>query len=768
MALGDDSDSKGIPPIHRVQFARSLSLPSDRALGPVGAVDFTDEGGRDQFDVARYWQFVWKHRWIFIISVVAALAIAVVLTMMTTPIYTAKMTIEIDREAAKVMNTQDTTPREEYAAGLDFYQTQYGLLKSRALAEKVVDTLNLTSSPSFLHAMGFDRGKGGRAGGPRSQAMLHEAAVRRVQGGLTVNPTRGSRLVQLMFNSTSPQEAAELDNAVAENFIAMNLERRFESSAYARDFLQKQIGIAKDKLEASERAAVAYAIQQQIITLHEGQSGVGNNQSTTGESLSDADLAAMNTDLGVATAARIAAEQRWKQSQSAGLGVEQVLASPVVQELSKQKVQLQAQYQDNLRLYKPEYPAMTQLKAQIDETDHQIQAAADTIRQSLYRDYMASADQEKTLQARVNQLKGSVLDLKERSIAYNTLTRDLDTNRILYDALLQRYKEVGVTAGVTTNNISIVDRAEVPHGPSKPKPMINAGLGLILGLIIGAIGAFIAEAMDQAIRRPAEVETKLHIPLLGSVPLLTKGMSPREAMKDPRSSFWEAYFSIRTALQFSTSEGIPRSLLVVSTRPGEGKTTTSIAIAHSLARLGARTLLVDADLRKPSVHSQLGLDTKVGLSNVLTGSMRLEEVTQPAEQEGLTVITAGPLPPTPAELLADNRLRMFCAQAEELYDVVVFDGPPVMGLADAPLISSIVGGSILVVEAGKTGRSPILASLHRLRMARAKVLGCVLTKFDVRKVAYGYGYNTYGYEQRYGYGYGYGREENKKLKKAGS
>jgi polysaccharide biosynthesis transport protein len=768
MALGDDSDSEGTSPIQRVQFARSLSIASDRAVGPVGSADFVGDGADNQFDLMRYWQFVWKHRWIIIGAIVAALAIAAALTLMTTPVYTAKMTIEIDREAAKVLNTQDTSPRQDYGNGLEFYQTEYGLLKSHALAERVADTLNLTSSPSFLHSSGFDRR--GRRTVPRNPATLRDAVIRRVQRGVGVNPERGSRLVQISYSSTSPEVAAQLANAFAENFIAMNLDRRYESSAYARDFLQKQIGLAKDKLEASERAAVAYAIQQQIINVHEGTAGVGPNAvSSPGESLSEADLSALNGALAGATAARISAEQKYRQSQTQGdLGVAQILASPVVQDLSKQKVQLEAQYQDGLRLYKPDYPTMVQLKAQIDETNRQIQVEANTVRQSIQRDYQATVDQEKSLAAKVNQLKGDVLNLKERSIAYNTLERDLDTNRILYDGLLQRYKEVGVAAGVTTNNISIVDRAEVPRSPSKPQPMINMAIALVVGLIAGGIGAFVAEAMDQAIRRPADVENKLRVPLLGSVPMLTKGMSPREAMKDPRSPFWEAYFSIRTALQFSTTEGIPRSVLVVSTRPGEGKTTTSIALAYSMARLGARTLLVDADLRKPSVHAQLGLEHKVGLSNYLTGALGIDEIVQPTEQQNLWVITSGPQPPTPAELLADSRLRSFVSLVEEQYDVVIFDGPPVMGLADAPLISSVVGGTVLVVEAGKTGRGPILSMLHRLRMARAKVLGTVLTKFDVRKVAYGYGYNSYGYEQKYGYGYSYGNaSNNKKLKKAG-
>ena len=768
MALGDDSDSDGSSPIRRVQFARSLSVANERALGPVGGVEFAEDGAAGQFDLMRYWQFVWKHRWIFVVALAVALGIAAAVTMMTTPVYTAKMTIEIDREAAKVMNTQDVAPREELGNGMEFYQTQYGLLKSRALAERVVDTENLTSNPAFLHAAGLDRRRQGAAR-PRSQAALREAAIRRVQSGVAINPTRGSRLVQISFSSTSPEIAAQLANAVAENFIGMNLERRFESSAYARDFLQKQIALAKDKLEASERAAVAYAIQQQIINLHEGGGGGGANATPNpGESLSEADLGSMNTDLAAATAARISAEEKWRQAQaSGGLGLEQVLASPVIQDLSKQKVQLQAQYEDNLRLYKPEYPSMVQLKAQIDETDRQIQSAANTIRQSLYREYLAAAAQEKALAGKVSQLKGAVLNLKERSIAYNTLERDLDTNRILYDGLLQRYKEVGVTAGVTTNNVSIVDRAENSSRALQTQAADQCGGGV--GVRSGG-------------RRPWRLRRR------GAGPGDPPARGRRDQVADSAAGFGSAadqghepeggdeglaflvlggLFLDPDSAAVLDHRGDSRSLLVVSTRPGEGKTTTSIALAHSLARLGARTLLVDADLRKPSVAGQLGLKSKVGLSNYLTGSMTLEQITQPSEQVGLTVITSGPQPPTPAELLADSRLRMFVSQAEELYDVVIFDGPPVMGLADAPLISSVVAGTILVIEAGKTGRGPIMVMLHRLRMARAKVLGAVLAKFDVRKVAYGYGYSSYGYEQRYGYGYGYGNTDNKKLKKAG-
>jgi capsular exopolysaccharide synthesis family protein len=765
MALGEDDGLAGEFSTSQVQYSRSLSLTAERELNPFINTSFDDQREKGDFDLLLYWQFVWKHRLIFIITVVISIAAAMAATLLTTPKYTAQMTLEIDREAAKVLNVQDVSPREDLGNGAEFYQTQYGLLKSRALAERVVDALDLTNSPAFLHATGLDR-RSSAVLTEKGRRGLQEAAIGRVKGGLSVNPVRGSRLVQIAYTSTSPTVAADLANGVAEGFIAMNLDRKFESSSYAREFLEKQIAATKDKLEASERQAVAYAVKQQIINLHDAAAAGGADSHGASESLTETNLAALNAAYAAATAARIAAEQRWRQSEaSTGVGLSQVLQNPTVQDLSKTKAQLQAQYQDNLRLYQPDYPSMVQLKAQIDEIDHQIQTQAGSIRQSLKEEYLADLNQEKALNAKVDSLKASMLNLKERSIQYNFLERELDTNRILYDGLLQRYKEVGVTAGVTTNNISIIDRASPPRAPSSPKPLINVLMALAMGLGAATLTALAAETLDQAIRQPGDVERKLNLPLLGSIPLLAKGVSPKEAMRDPRSHFWEAYFSVRTALQFSTTDGVPRSLLVISTRPGEGKTTTSVALAHSLARLGAKTLLIDADLRKPSLHQLLGLSPALGLSNVLAGANRLDQVVQDTEQPGLWVITSGPLPPTPAELLADNRLRLLCAEAEERFDVVIFDGPPVMGFADAPLISAVVAGTVLVVEAAKIRRGQVIATLHRLRMARAKVIGAVLAKFDARKAVYG---DVHGGVYNYHYNYAYGQPGGRKLKDAAS
>ncbi len=741
----------------RLQLAR-VEPRGETGVTP-WAADARDDvdGPAFEIDFLQYWHVLWKHRLLILGAVLVSAAIAVAITVLTTPIYTANATIQIDRETAKVVNMQDVQPREDVEQSDEFYQTQYGLLRSRSLAERVIETMSLEDQPNFLKFSGLKRDASTKTD-PLKAKVFHEAVLKRVMSSLGVEPVHGSRLVKLSYDNPNPVFAASIANSFVDSFIAMNLERRYESSSYARDFLEKQIAIAKTKLEDSERAAVQYEIDQQIINLHD-DNGQGGGNSAAQESLVEKNLSALDSAYAIAQADRIDAEAKWRQASAAqGLGLTQDLQDPTIQELSQEKAKLEAQYQDQMRLFRPSYPPALQLKAQIDSLNEKIQAEAGNVKQSVRATYEAALSREQQLAAQVNTLKSNELNLKDRSIKYNFLQREVDTNRTLYDGLLQRYKEVGVTGGVAANNVSVIDRADPPLTPSKPRPVLNLAVALVIGFGLGVLGAFTAEALDQAVRSPGDVEVKLGVPLLGAVPLLTKGVTPQEAMQDPRSSFWEAYFSIRTALQFSSTSGVPRSIVAVSSRPGEGKTTTSIALAYSLARLGAKVLLVDADLRKPSLHTRLGLDHGMGLSNFLTGAATFSELPQASEIPSLSVITSGPLPPTPAELLADMRFRAFIAEAEKHFDIVVIDGPPVMGFADAPMIAAAVDGTLVVVESGRTGRAQIRSSLRRLQMGNAKILGVVLQKYDIQKASYGYGYG-YGY---YAYEYGETKKDERK------
>lgn len=696
-----------------------------------------------QFNLLEYWRIIVKHR-VWAISIfVACLAIAMVANLMMTPIYTASTTIQIDREPAKVVDVEGMTPEEGGSAD-EFLQTQYGLLKSQSLAERVVDNLGLAKDGTFIKAMGATP-KAGTT--PEDVKIRRKQAVGLVAANRGVRPVRGSRLVAVSFDSPSPGLSATVANALATAFIETNLERRYDSASYARDFLESRLKQVKARLEDSERQLVAYAAKEQIVNVAVPTEGGGAEQ-TASQSLTASDLVAMNSALAAARAQRIQAEQRWRQASAGdGSSIPEVLQSPTIQAMRQQKATLQAQYQDKLNVYKPDFPAMVQLKAQIDELDRQIKAEIGAVRQSIRGQYQIAAREEASLAGNVNSLKSGVMDLRNRSIQYTILQREVDTNRTLYDGLLQRYKEIGVAGGVGNNNVSVVDAATPPGSPTRPKPLLNLAVAALLGMVLGVLAALLVELLDESIQTPEDIETKLGLTLLGAIPVPQKGMSLEQALADPRSAVSEAYYSVRTALQFSTPTGVPEVLLVTSSRAAEGKSTTSRIIAQNFARLGMRVLLIDADLRNPSLHRMLGRDNSRGLTNLLTSGERVGDVVQPTGEPNLSFIPCGPLPPNPAELLGSEQLRVVLTEASTLFDLVLLDGPPILGLADAPILTNAASGVLLVVAAHETKRGPARAALRRLKQGAAsgKILGAVLTKLDLKRTAYSYGY-SYDYD----------------------
>ncbi|HEY0599441.1 polysaccharide biosynthesis tyrosine autokinase [Brevundimonas sp.] len=739
-----------------------------RAAGGFGDAVFDDDQAgvwadepqeAPAFDLAVYWRLALKHRILILGCFLGALAIGAALTLLMTPIYTATATLQIDREAARVVTSEDVTPRESMSQGEEFFQTQYGLLRSRSLAERVVESLGLASSDQALAAIGVE--PPARTGTAAAQAERRRAvALSVVQEGLGVTPVRGSRLVAVSFDNPDPVVAARIANAYAENFIQSNLDRKYESSAYAREFLEERIAQTKGRLEEAERQLVAYAANQQIINVGESDEGDANGGAT--QSLASNNLVALNSALASARAARVAAEEKWRSARSNQLmTLPEVLQNPSIQRLTEQRAQLDSEYQQKLSVYQEDYPEMVRLRAQINEVDGQIQSLAANIRSSIQNQYVIAANQERSLQAQVNGLKGDVLDLRDRSIQYNILQRELDTTRTLYESLLQRYKEIAVTGDVTANNISIVDSARPPASPSKPNMLINLALAALFGLGLGIVAALVLEALDETVATPDDVEKKLGVPVLGVVPLLDKGQTTAAALADIRSGFSEAYYSLRTALQFSTPDGAPASLLVSSARPAEGKSTTAYAVALNLARVGKRVLLIDGDLRNPSMHRVVGVENERGMSNLLSGSSDLQSVVQRTRQDNLFFIPCGPLPPNPAELWGSDRLRQFLAESRNSFDHVIVDGPPVLGFADSPLLAASVGGVLFVLESRGTRRGQARGALRRLKVGRARLLGAVLTKFNAKSTSYG------GYDYAYDYAYGAeGEPQAKKGKKA--
>lgn len=753
LPAGPAGDESRLPARHDSPHGGALAHP--RAPGGMLSLELQDEQRRDddEIDLLAYWHVLVKRRRLIIGVLAAVVALALLVTLTSTPIYRATTVLQLEKEGIQVVQVNGIQPGDSGGWDPAFLQTQYELIKSRSLVDRVANELDLDQATiERLQDAGWlgrmlallspqerdvsaDKGKTAR----QETAQRMQAVAAMIDAGLSVEPIRNSRLVKINFDSSSPQLSARVANAIAEGYIAAGLERRFGASSYAKTYLEEQLRLTKAKLEESERKLVEFAQKENLV-----------NTGEQGQSLAAQNLTQLNAALATAQDQRIRAQARWQQAASGAMPAD-MLSNSNVRALQQQKGLLQAQYQLKLQTFKPEYPEMLQLKSQLDELDRQIGKELAAIRTSVKAEYDAAVRQEQMLNGQIAALRTQALDVDGRSIQYNILKREVDTNRQLYDGLLQRYKEVGVAGDVRANNISIIDRAEVPTSRFKPSLTMNLAIGLLLGGVLGVLLAFLLEFLDDTLKTPEDIEQKLKLPVLGIIPKLGPKENVAEVAANPQSSFSEAYRSVRTALQFATDHGVPKTLLVTSSGPGEGKSTTALALARNLTQLGKRVLLVDADLRNPSLHKTLGLRPEFGLSNLLAGACAFNAAVQETGDERLQVILAGPLPPNPAELLSGSKLVSLLTVGGERYDHVILDGPPVLGLADAPILSNAVDGTLLVVTSARTKISAAQSALKRLLAARARIVGALLTKYDARTAGYGYGYG-YRYDSYYAYG----------------
>lgn len=692
-----------------------------------------------------------KWKWVIASSVVGVFILGLVITLLMTPLYTASATLEIQRELRNFTNVEGAESVSQSVLDPEYYQTQYGLLEARSLADRVAGALRLSEDPQFFALFRsakaeewFADGKLVSTASTRTERVREAGEI--LLKHIEVKPERLSRLVEISFTSPDAALSKRVIDAWAAHFIQATLERRYETTSYARKFLEDRLGQLRTRIDESERQLVAYADREGIITLPaEVRASGQDGPQQTERSLAADDLATINRELARATADRILAESR-RGGPGGELG--EALVNQAITTMRATRADLSAQYAKLMNQFEPSYPPAQALQSQIRQLDRSISAEEGRIRRSVDEVYRAAVARERELTARVSALKSGVLDQRRRSIQYAVIQREVDTNRELYDALLQRYKEIGVAGGVGVNNISVVDPAERPVVPSSPNLVLNLALSLLIGLGVGAGIALLLEQLSDSINDPAEISGALGVSLLGTVPKVGDS-NVIETLDDPKETLTEAYITLRTSLSFTTDHGFPRSIAITSARPAEGKSTTAYAIAHSLARPERRVLLIDADMRSPSLQGMIGVSGTSGLSNYLSGSDDIQSLIHQAPQAGLHVLLAGPQPPSAADLLSGDRFEQLVAQLIEKFDHVIVDAPPVMGLADAPLIASRVEGTVFVIEAHATGKGVARVAISRLQAAHARLLGVVVSKFDTKRAHYGYGYD-------YGYGYGYG------------
>lgn len=717
-----------------------LDLRSDRSAE---LLEDAETGGFG-LNLRRVWAAAYRNRWPLLSSITLCVLLSVLYLIFSTPVYEANASVKIEEQFTQVLRSSDKTDANPMDSQR-FLQTQLDIIGSRSVALAVARDQRLIANPDFFGKMGLPADSGGAPNLTARQAA-EDRAVGVLMGKMEVKLPVDSRIAIISFRSPDPVLAARIANSFAESYIKTDLQRRYDASAYAREFISGQLQNAKQQLERSERAALAYASGARLIDASNGSDTPGVSQGP--KSLTVARLVSLNSAYADALARRTQAEQKWRQAQGeAVMSLPEVLANQTVQSLEQRRAQVAADYREQRQIRKEEFPTVRQTRAQLDEVESQLATVAASIRSSLRLQYETALKQEQALFQNIRGLEQDTLNEQQRDVQLSILRRATDTSRSLYDTLLQRFRQLNAEAGIQPNNIQLIDRAQIPIKPVTPRKLLTLLFGIFAGVLAGIAAAYILEQLNDSVRTGEDVNAKLDLPLLGSVPI-SVGKDIAGDLQDRKSPISEAYSSVRTALLLSSRGGIPDILAVTSIQAGEGKTTTSYAIATGLARVGKHPVVIDCDLRRPALHKAFGLDNTAGVAEFLSGQAGVGEVLRSTSQQDVSVITSGAIPPNPTELLSGPLLRQLVKELQERFDVVIIDIPPILGLADAVIVGSLAEGMVLVMEAGRNYRGSMRSSVARLRKGGVKLLGAIITKQNVRDLGY-------AYAQDYQYTYGH-------------
>lgn len=669
------------------------------------------------------------------------------LTLLITPKYKANAQVLIEDQADQIIEGSEL---QKIGAGWDtdrFLQTQLGIVRSRSLARIVIQSGGFDRKPEFFEAFGAAMPDESDHNAKELGEVRQDVAVGILLDSLQVDLPRDSRIATVTVIGRDASLAAKIANLYADRFVEYNLNQKYQSSAYARRFLGDQLAEARAKLTQSERDLNQYARAAGLIRVTSQSEGSPHESAL---SVTNNTLVQLNDAASKAVADRITAEDRWNTlAKQPALSVPEVNSNQAIQQLLGEKTKIEGDLAEEQSRHLEGYATVKSKRAQLAELDRRINVLAETLKKTAYLDYQSALEREKSLTSQVETLRNEALGEQDRGVQYSVLKRVADTNRALYETLLSRYNQLSATAGASNNNITIVDRAEVPRIPSSPKLMLNLALAFILGLIFAAAAVFLREIFDDAIRAPDDVERKLNLRLLGLIPNMKDGQDIDDAIGDRRSGVSEAYRSLVTNLRYSTATGLPQVLCITSSREGEGKSTTARTVARDVASLGKKVLLVDMDLRRPTLHKKMGSDRDSGLTDLLIGNKTFDQVVMGSEFDNLDYISGLPTPPDPALILSGEALPAFLAQARERYDVVIVDSPPLLGLSDAVILASHADGVLFVIDGSGFHRGAVKSALRRLGLINANILGVMLNRFEPRV-----GDNEYAYYAHNYYNYG--------------
>ncbi|WP_158586815.1 GumC family protein [Aurantiacibacter zhengii] len=701
------------------------------SVAPAGAT-----GGVQQMDDAlelllqRLWQRAKELKYVLLFVVAATILLGVAFTLLQTPEYQASSRIEISRLDAGSTG-EDDLRLDMQMRDRQYYETQYQLLQSRFLAERVVEAENFAQDPVFREAFDIEESN-----------LSPRALAGRVSSTITVAPVENSQLVDIVSVTPSPEISARIANAWAEQFLEANYEKRFGDTQLARDRLENQLAELRVALEESEAELAAYAAENEIVVLNSSATETGGQQAGQ-ETLSTSQLSALNQAL-------IAASLRRIETRSALDAERSTAEADSAASLRSRRAEAQAQLANLRTSLGPANPRVQALEAEIESLERSISSEGGVMNSARQAAYESALREESELRERFNAARGRYLAEQNLGTEYGILRREVDTNRELYDALLQRYTQLGVgEAG--SNNMTLIERAAPPGSPSGPSLTRNLLIAIILATLLSLAIVYLADFFDRSLRHISQIRQQLGLQVLGAIPRAQTDDMVEELM-DPKSQLTEAYGSTRTSMLSVMPSDARKIIMLTSTRPAEGKTISSLALARSLQRVGKRVVLLDLDMRRAGLSRLLGVTAKVkGLSDLLGGS-----VTQPnimhLEAHGIDFIPSGSMPSDSGDLIARGGLKSLVAELEQQYDFVIIDSPPVLGLADAVEIGHLAGGVIYVMQANETSVYAIRNALARLRQPGVDIIGALVTRVDHRNDEYGYG-------TEYGYGYSYESSE---------
>lgn len=672
-------------------------------------------------------------RWGWLIALITILfpAIMAIFLHRATPIYRATSLLEVKQEERNVIDVSEV---DKVIVDQEFLTTQIELLKSESLIEDTIETLNLLSD-SYLAPLDDEAW----VVLPRDERL--RSLVVTFKNSLRVAPVGRSRLIKVSFEHSDPQKAAQISNILTENYISNGLSRKLNATAFARKFLEDRLKSVRSSLDKAERDLVKYATDNDIIIM-DGDNG----KISSGGSLDKTALKTIDAELTLASIARVEAEIIYQQSSQETLGAE-VLNNTALSDLKAKLLELNSEYQEKLAIFKPAYPEMIELKARINMFEKEIVLQEEAITSSSNRSFKNAYDlafaKEQDLLNRFNNLKKSVVDIREKSINYNIIERQVETERTQYEALLQRLKEVSVSDDLGSNLVEVVDEAKPPRDPFKPNRLRTLLLTILLSGALGFGLAYVIEFIDDRIKTPDDVKNKLKQIIMGVIPISNTPDNLIVDLENSQATLAEAYASLRTNLQFSSADGGPQIIQLTSTRSGEGKSVSALGISLRYAGIGKSVLLIDADMRRPTFLQ--GGKPSIGLSGLMTQRVEFGEEIQVTRYPGLHLLPSGVIVPNPSELLASERFDDLLEWAKSNYEYVIIDSPPVLGLADAPLLGAKVEATLLIVDAGILRTPNIKASIERLHNSGTNILGVVLTKYKAP---------TKGYMDYYQYTYG--------------